>query len=197
MFRFPTSFALSVAALSAVTGLAAPSQAQQSQSITLLGESGRACTLTAPELGTGPLENFGVPSGSVYAVSELADPATLTTRAARLNLTMDAMCNGVHRLVVTSENSGLWRQGGPTTAVGFGTAVPYRIDLSWADENPSLLADASTRQLREWQVLVGRPNAGEIQLDFNIQAGATNAGTGAPMVAGGYSDVVTLTVESQ
>ena len=30
-----------------------------------------------------------------------------------------------------------------------------------------------------------------------IDAGATNAGTGAPLLAGSYSDVVTVTVESQ
>ena len=177
--------------------LAAPAMAQQMQSVTLLGEADRVCTLSSPELGNGPIENFSVPSGGVYSVEQLADPTTLTTRAARINLTMAAMCNGVHRVVVRSENSGLWRQGITADAVGFGTAVPYSIDLSWADESPTLLADGSTRQLREWQILIGRPNAGDIEIDFSIQAGATNAGTGAPMVSGGYSDVVTLTVESQ
>lgn len=157
----------------------------------------RFCTLSSPELGSGPLENFAVPSGSVYAVQQLADPNTLTTRAARLTLSMDAVCNSVHRLVVTSENSGLWRQGALTNPAGFGTAVPYSLGLNWAGENPNLLADATVRQNREWLLLIGRPNAGAITLEFEIDAGATNAGQGAPMVAGSYADVVTLTMESQ
>lgn len=165
--------------------------------MTLAATADRVCTLSTPELGSGPLENFAIPSGSVYAVQQLSDPNTLTTRAARLTLNMDAMCNSVHRLVITSENSGLWRQGTPTSPAGFGTAVPYRLGLSWANENPSLLADATVRQSREWLLLVGRPNAGVIEMQFEIDAGATNAGTGAPMVAGSYADVVTLTVESQ
>lgn len=195
MVHTPSITALSVVVLT--IGLAAPAMAQQAQDVTLLGTADRICALSAPELGAGPLENFSVPSGSVYSVEQLADPTTLTTRAARLTLSMDAMCNGVHRLIITSENSGLWRQGAPTSPSGFGTGVPYRLNLAWADENPSLTADASIRQARQWLVLVGRPNAGAIELEFEIDAGATNAGTGAPMVAGSYADVLTLTVESQ
>ena len=195
MIHAPSFTALSVVALT--IGLAAPATAQQAQGVTLEGSADRLCVLSAPELGAGPLENFSVPTGNVYSVEQLADPNTLTTRAARMTLSMAAMCNGVHRLVVTSENSGLWRQGTPSSAVGFGTGVPYRLNLAWADENPSLNADASIRQARQWLVLVGRPNAGAIELEFEIDAGATNAGTGAPMVAGAYADVLTLTVESQ
>ena len=195
MIHVPSITALSVVALT--IGLAAPAMAQQVQDVTLLGSADRLCALSAPELGVGPLENFSVPSGSVYSVEQLADPTTLTTRAARMTLSMDAMCNGVHRLIISSENSGLWRRGAPTSSSGFGTGVPYRLNLAWADENPSLTADASIRQAREWLILVGRPNAGTIELEFEIDAGATNAGTGAPMVAGSYADVLTLTVESQ
>lgn len=196
MIRPFTSSGLQLVAFAA-TGFAAPASAQQVQTVTLLGLAERACVLSAPELGSGSIENFAVPSGSVYTVQELADPNTLTTRAARLTLNMAAMCNGVHRIVVTSENSGLWRQGAPSQPAGFGTGVPYRLTLSWAGENPYLDADASSRQAREWQLLVGRPNAGGIEMTFEIQAGATNAGIGAPMVAGAYSDVVTVSVEAQ
>ena len=195
MTRSVFNIGLSVAFVAA--GLAAPAMAQQTQSVVLSATADRACTLSAPELGAGPIENFAIPSGGVYSVQQLADPNTLTTRAARLTLSMDAMCNGVHRLVISSQNSGLWRQGVPTNPSGFGTGVPYRLDLNWADANNSLLADASVRQARQWLILVGRANAGVIEMEFAIAAGATNAGTGAPMVAGGYADVVTLTVESQ
>lgn len=197
MRRSSLSAGLTVAAFAAASGFAAPAAAQQSRTVTLLGQAGQACSLSTPTLGSGQLENFIVASGNVYAVQQLADPNTLTIRAARLSLSFDAMCNGVHRVVVTSENSGLWRSGAAASAPGFGTAVPYRVELNWADENDSLLADAASRQRREWQMLVGRPNAGELALEFQIVAGETNAGLGAPMIAGGYADVLTLTVESQ
>ena len=110
---------------------------------------------------------------------------------------LEAMCNGPHRLTVASENAGLWRTGVSIGASGFGSAVPYRVQLGWAAENRNLIAEAASRQAVDWELLVGRPNAGDVLLDFIIDAGATNAGTGAPLLSGTYSDVLTVTVDSQ
>lgn len=186
-------------ALCASVGFTAPAAAQELQTVTLLANAESGCTLADPELATdGVLVNFVGPTGNVYRVQELADPATLTTRAAHLRLDMAAMCNSAHRVVVTSQNSGLWRTGPAPTVVGnFGTAVPYQLQISWADTNQTLVAQAVDRQERQWEILVGHPNVGALELDFNITAGQTNAGLGAPMVAGGYSDVVTVRVEPQ
>jgi hypothetical protein len=178
-------------------GIAMPAAAQDIGTVTVTGTAEDQCILGQAEPGDGVIQNFDSPSGAVFVISELTDPATLTTRAAELSLALNAMCNSPHRLVVASENAGLWRTDVTTTSSGFGSAVPYRIDLGWADESRNLIAEAASRQEIEWEMLIGRPATGDVQLDFMIDAGATNAGTGAPLLSGAYSDVLTVTVESQ
>ncbi len=191
----PTSRSLGF--LIGALGIAMPAAAQEVSTVTVVGSAEDQCVLGQPELGTGPVENFNSPSGAVFVVSQLTDPVTLTTRGAQLSLELEAMCNGPHRLTVASENAGLWRTGVSIGASGFGSAVPYRVQLGWAAENRNLIAEAASRQAVDWELLVGRPNAGDVLLDFIIDAGATNAGTGAPLLSGTYSDVLTVTVDSQ
>lgn len=178
-------------------GIAMPAAAQESSEVTLVGVAEDQCILGQAELGDGALENFENPTGAVFIVAELTDPSTLTTRAADLSLKLNAMCNSPHRLIVSSQNDGLWRTEVTGTASGFGSAVPYRLGLTWADETRDLAATAASRQAVEWEMLVGRPATGDVQLNFSIDAGSTNAGLGAPLLSGSYSDVVTVTVESQ
>ena len=191
----PTSRSLGF--LIGALGIAMPAAAQEVSTVTVVGSAEDQCVLGQPELGTGPVENFNSPSGAVFVVSQLTDPVTLTTRGAQLSLELEAMCNGPHRLTVASENAGLWRTGVSIGASGFGSAVPYRVQLGWAAENRNLIAEAASRQAVDGELLVGRPNAGDVLLDFIIDAGATNAGTGAPLLSGTYSDVLTVTVDSQ
>ena len=171
--------------------------AQDSQAVTLLASADRVCSISAPVIGTGPVENFVVPTGQVFVVQQLAETTTLTTRAASLTLNLDAMCNGLHQITVSSDGSGLWLVGEGSDAEGFGTAVPFNLVLDWADEVLPILADGNSQQARQWPLIVERPNAGSLELRFEIMAGATNAGQGAPLVAGVYSDVITLKLEAQ
>lgn len=198
--RVLSSFSvLAIVAASVAAGFAAPAGAQQDADIALLANAPRGCVLGAPELSqAGVSVNFVAPSGMVYRIQELSDPATLTTRAARLRLNFDTMCNTAHRVVIISQNSGLWRNGQePVTFGSFGTAVPYQLQVAWADADTLLNVQAAGRQEREFTVNVGVPYAGELELDFQITAGQTNAGFGAPMVEGGYSDTLTVRVEPQ
>jgi hypothetical protein len=181
----------------AASGFAASAAAQTQQSVTVTGQTNQVCIMASPVLGDGAMENFNTPAGNVYVIQELADPSTLTTRAAQLTLSMTTMCNSVHRVVVASENAGLWRTEASAPASGFGSAVPYTLQLDWADETRSYLAEAGARQVQQWELLVGRANAGDMLLGFSIDAGATNQGFNAPLLAGVYSDVVTVTVETQ
>ena len=169
----------------------------QQQTVVVSGVADQLCVLNPPEQGEGPVDNFDSPSGSVFSITELADPSTLSTRAARITVSMEAMCTSLHRVELASDGDGLWRIGGASTPPGFADAVPYSANLVWADEQNALSAQADTRQVRRLEVLVGRPNAGDMLLEFEIQAGATNAGSGAPLVAGEYSDVLRVTVEAQ
>ena len=177
--------------------VAAPVWAQDQATVAVVGDANQMCTLGQPSQGSGAVSNFDTPSGTVFSITRLADPDTLTTRAANITLTMDAMCNTIHRVVLASDNNGLWRSGIGATPSGFGSAVPYTANLVWADQQYPLTAEAGDRQSVEEEMLVGRPNTGDLLIEFEINAGATNAGVGAPLLAGEYSDVLRITVESQ
>lgn len=186
-----------IAILASAACIAAPAAAQEQQTVGLTGEAEQLCTLGQPTQATGALNNFDSPSGTVFGITRLADPETLSTRAAAITLSMDAMCNSIHRVVIASDNNGLWRQGTGVAPLGFGSAVPYRANLVWADQQYPLSAEAETRQAVEEEMLIGRPNTGEMLIEFEINRGATNAGLGAPLLSGEYSDVLRITVEAQ
>ena len=180
-----------------ISGAAAPSYAQDQQVVTVVGRAEPSCTLGLPAQGETPPVNFDSGGGSVFNVTRLTSAETLTTRAARITLGMDAMCNSLHRVVIASDNNGLWRQDTGAGPSGFGTAVPYEAHLVWADQQHSLNADAASRGYVEDQMVVGRPAAGSLLIEFAIAPGATNAGVNAPLLAGDYSDVLRLTVQPQ
>lgn len=177
--------------------IATPVSAQQQATVNLVGDANLMCTLGQPGQGSGALTNFDTPSGTVFGITHLTDPETLSTRAASITLTMAAMCNSIHRVVIASDNNGLWRSNAGATPSGFGSAVPYTANLVWADQQYPLTAEAADRQGVEEQMLVGQPNTGEMLIEFSIDSGATNAGFGAPLLSGEYSDVLRITVESQ
>lgn len=176
---------------------AAPSLAQEQQVVTVIGRAEPFCSLGLPVQGEASPVNFDSPGGSVFNVTRLTSDETLTTRAATITLDMEAMCNGVHRVVIASDNNGLWRQDTGAGRSGFGTGVPYEANLIWADRQHRLTADAANRGYVEDQMLVGRPAAGSLLIAFSIASGATNAGENAPLLAGDYSDILRLSVQPQ
>ena len=185
-------FGLGLAILAVAPALGGVARAQE-QSVVVTGEAERLCLLGPIALGGGVMTNIDTLAGSVLTVSQLADPQTMRTRAAAVTLTADIMCNTSHLVTLSSENSGLFRtQSAPSN--GFGHAVPYQIQLSWVDEEATLAATAASRQRVETPIVLDRPHAGDLTINFSIQAGATNAGSGYPLLAGEYSDVLRLTV---
>ncbi|MCC7267267.1 MAG: hypothetical protein IT546_07990 [Caulobacteraceae bacterium] len=191
--------ALCGGALIAVAGGAFTFAAAQEKTVvvTVTGSAEQSCSLGQPEPDGGAQSNFDAPSGSIFSISVLGDPVTLSTRAASLTLEMEASCNSAHRVLLASDGNGLWRNGVTTPVAGFGSAVPYRASLLWADSEESLIAEAAQRRNVERELLVSGPSAGQMRLEFAIAAGDTNAGTGAPLLAGEYSDVLRVTLESQ
>lgn len=177
--------------------IATPVLAQDQAAVGLVGSAERMCVVGLPSQGEGALTNFDTPSGTVFGITTLADPATLSTRAATITLTMNAMCNSIHRVLIGSENNGLWRAGIGATPSGFASAVPYRANLVWAEQEYALTAEAASRQGVEEEILVGGANVGPLLIEFSINTGATNAGVGAPLLSGEYSDVLRITLESQ
>lgn len=187
---------LTWAAVAAAGGVSTAA-AQTSQTVEVIGSAEQRCVLGQPQQGTGALFNFDAPSGSVFRITRLADPESLSTRAAQVTLALTAMCNSSHRVVIGSDNNGLWRDSGGAAPSGFADAVPYTATLTWADQERPLTAEGIFRQGVEEEMRVDRPNTGAMAIQFRIDAGATNAGQDAPLLAGEYSDVLRVTVESQ
>lgn len=180
--------------------LAVQAQAQTAPAnagLSAVGRAPRLCAFTAPVATDGRLENFQTLQGAVLRVQELTDSQSLTTRAAAAEVSLEATCNFPHRLRLESENNGLWREGAASGQVGFAVAVPYRASVSWGELDRRLEADASGRRPQALVAPVAAPTAGELTLHLEIEPGATNTTTNAPLLAGIYSDVIRLTVEPQ
>lgn len=157
------------------------------------------CTLA---LGTGSedgLYNFSTADRNVYRVDQMLDAATLSTQAASFQITMDGVCNSAHRIRVESLNNGLWQLSElpPERPQGFATAVPYDLTARWTDQVLRLSADAAVRGTTERSVPIASAASGELTLRFEIAAGATNLAANAPMIAGAYSDTLTIVLEPQ
>lgn len=145
-----------------------------------------------------PLVNATSAGSAAVEITSLIDRGTMSTAAAQVEVTFDAMCNFPHKLNVISDNSGLFRpiNAAPSVA-GFASAVPYTADVSWGGQTLAFEANAQRRGLSQADILVAEPAAGSIVLQFNVLPGATNTSNGAPLAAGIYSDVIRLTVEPQ
>lgn len=163
------------------------------------GRVPQVCALASPTLASGSLNNFRTLTGSSLEVDQLTDPVTLSTRAASARISFAAICNFAHQIVLESRNNGLWRSelGLTPAPTGFSDAVPYTATLEWGPINTSLQADASDRRIRDRTQAVDQPVAGDIVLRLDIQPGATNLQTNAPLVSGVYRDTLRLTVEPQ
>lgn len=182
-----------------MVAVACPAYAQtvSEKTVGLVGEAEQQCTLAEPTQAPGGSSNFDAPVGGTFSITELADPLTLSTRAANVTVAFPAMCNTAHRVTLQTENNGLWRDLGGVAAGDFGSAVPYDANMVWAGEQQTLQADASGRFQALETMIVTEPASGEILVEIEVAAGATNATTGAPLLAGDYADILRLTVEPQ
>lgn len=190
--------AIIAAGLAALTGAPALAQSPAVAPFAVTGDAPQVCALQAPVLGVGRAVNFTGLDGSSLAIDTLADPATLATLAARISVDFGAVCNYPHRLLVQSQNNGLWRSVfSGLTPQGFADAVPYTATLRWGTLNAVLQADASTHAQRELTLAIDRPTAGILAVRLDIEPGASNLRQGAPLLAGVYQDTLRITVQPQ
>lgn len=136
-------------------------------------------------------------SGSTLRIERFVDPSTLTTRAASTAVSLEASCNYPHSLTISSDNNGLWREQGGAAPNGFATAVPYRASVEWAGAERVFDATAASRAAVDQSVQIGEPHAGTLRLSLQVQRGATNLATNAPLVGGSYSDSLRITLGPQ
>lgn len=191
--------ATAVALLLIAQAARAQTSGDDTRDMVVRGRVPQVCALATPTLASGALNNFRTLTGSSLEVDQLTDPVTLSTRAASARISFAAICNFAHQIVLESRNNGLWRSelGLTPAPAGFSDAVPYTATLEWGPINTSLQADASDRRIRDRTQAVDQPVSGDIVLRLDIQPGATNLQTNAPLVSGVYRDTLRLTVEPQ
>jgi hypothetical protein len=164
----------------------------------VVGNAPNVCVLQQPRLAQGAQNNFRGLNGNTLQIDTLVDPSTLATRGASAELRFNAVCNFPHRLRVEAQNNGLWRTGSTVLPPqGFAYAIPYQALLSWGTGTILLNADAQIRRIHEERITVDQPTAGEVQLRVEIQPGASNVQSNAPVIAGNYGDLLRVTLEPQ
>lgn len=195
--RSGAAFLVIAAALAPATAAAQSQPATKTMPV--IATAPQVCAVQEPQVASGRQVNFRGLNGSTLQIDRLVDPVTLSTNAASAEIRFEAICNYPHRLIVETQNNGLWqtseRPGRP--AEGFGHAIPYRATLSWGLENLRLDADAKVRRINDRSIFINHPASGDILLRLEIDSGATNDRANAPMLAGYYGDTLRVTVEPQ
>jgi hypothetical protein len=191
-------------ALLTILGLAATTGAHAQSSVAtrnapVQGNAPNVCVMQQARLAAGAQINFTGLNGSTLQIETLVDPQTLATRAASANIQFNAVCNFPHRLRVEAQNNGLFRTTGIGSGApnGFAYAIPYTARVNWGPQTTTLNADAQSRQIHEQTITVAGPTAGLINLRLEIQAGASNVQSNAPVLAGNYGDTLRVFLEPQ
>jgi hypothetical protein len=180
---------------------AGPALAQQTVVSTppmpVTGNAPEVCTLQRARLSQGSQVNFRALTGNLLQIDTLVDPTTLATNAATAQVEFDAVCNFPHRLRLESQNNGLWQTDGSMNqpADGFAYAVPYRAEVTWGEVNGALDANANVRRIAEQRFNIDQATAGEVGLRIEIDAGASNTRSNAPVLAGVYRDTLRIFLE--
>lgn len=192
--------ALSGAVLVGLTDYAcAASAVVADAAFSVTGSAPQICAVNTPTLTNSGVQNIRSLSGSSLQIDQLVDPQTLASRAASAQVSFDAVCTFPHRVVIQSQGNGLWRNqtSGLARPPGFADAVPYLARLEWSGSTNELNADASSRGLVQTTAAVGQASVGALVIDFSILSGASNLTANAPLLAGVYSDTLTVTLEPQ
>ena len=183
---------------SAATAQVSGQQPVQSRSFPVTGNSPSICVLQAPTLAGGAQINFRGLNGTLLQIDSLVDPTTLAAKAASVELRFDGVCNFPHQLRVEASNNGLFRTATATAAPqGFASAIPYQARFNWGQQTLLLNADAQIRRFNEQSIQVTDPTAGNLSMRFEIQPGASNIQSNAPVIAGNYAETLRITLEPQ
>lgn len=189
---------LTILAWAATGASAATAQdSVDTRALPVSGNTPQVCALQQGRVSTGELINFRGTDGDTLRVLELLEPATLSVRAARATILLEGVCNFPHRMRIETQDNGLWPIEGPVAPTNpeFATAIPYRLTFLWADRGGDLEADAKVRQSRDVRADIDEPNAGQLEIAIELDAGASNTQLGAPVMAGDYGDTLRIFLE--
>ncbi|KAA9014342.1 hypothetical protein [Sphingobium limneticum] len=200
MMRPIASLALMVASLVVTPAFAqSTSDPVSTATFPVTGEVPDLCILGDPRIdGSNASINIASINGRVIRIDTLTDPISLTTRGTEANLAFDAVCNHAYSVSIESRNNGLWRQSvdAPVPA-GFANAVPYLASIAWNEKAAELDADARTRSPKAAGFTSLVANSGTLSLKLRILPGTTNIPANAPLLAGDYGDIITVTLGPQ
>jgi len=179
---------------------AMPASAQTTtatKTMPVTGSVPQVCALQPATLQPGELVNINGVDGDTLRILELTDPQTLAAKAASATVSFAAVCNFPHRVVVESQNNGLWPTDGrmATPGTDFASALPYEAIVTWADTTGTLEANAKVRALTQTLLSVDSAAAGNLILRFKLAQGASNVADNAPVLAGVYGDTVRIYLE--
>ena len=187
----------------AVMASATPSMAQTTstssatRALPVTGSVPQTCAMQQGKIAPGSLNNIAGLDGDTLRIIQFTDPATLAVRAASVTISFDAVCNFPHSVRIESQNNGLWPidQRVSDRPAGFAYAVPYSARVNWGPVNAQFEADAKVRSQTQRVIAVNDAVAGEFRLRLEIEDGASNVETRAPLVAGNYVDTVRIFLE--
>ena len=190
---------ISLFILAALAG-ATPALAQNSSAVRTMPVTGsvpRTCAIGQGRIAPGGLNNIAGLDGDTLRIIQFTDPATLQVRAASATIAFDAVCNFPHEVRIESQNNGLWPidQRVAGRPEGFAYAVPYTARINWGPVTTQFDADAKVRNQTQQVVAVNDAVAGEFRLRIQIEDGASNVETRAPLIAGTYVDTVRIYLE--
>ena len=190
---------ISLFILAALAGTT-PALAQNSSAVRTMPVTGsvpRTCAMGQGRIAPGGLNNIAGLDGDTLRIIQFTDPATLQVRAASATIAFDAVCNFPHEVRIESQNNGLWPidQRVAGRPEGFAYAVPYTARINWGPVTTQFDADAKVRNQTQQVVAVNDAVAGEFRLRIQIEDGASNVETRAPLIAGTYVDTVRIYLE--
>ena len=191
-------FVAMIAAFAGITPALAQSRVATSN-IPVTGNAPNVCALGNPRLAGGGQVNFTGLNGNSLQVDTLVDPATLAVRGASARLQFEGFCNYPHRLRIEAQNNGLFRSAQVVTPApaGFASAIPYSAQFEWGTDARTLNADAQIRRTNAVDILRNQATSGLVVLRVEIQPGASNIQSNAPVIAGNYVDTLRITLEPQ
>lgn len=157
----------------------------------------QTCAMQQGKIAPGSINNIAGLDGDTLRIIQFTDPATLQVRAASVTISFDAVCNFPHSVRIESQNNGLWPvdQRVSGRPAGFAFAVPYTARVTWGPVNALFDATAKVRSPSQQVLAVNEPVAGEFNVRLQIDEGASNVETRAPLLAGSYVDTVRIFLE--
>lgn len=178
--------ALLATSMLVATSAASAQQPPAQRRIEIVGEAPAACLLRGDGKARGSNMSFqalGSSAGEIR-IGQLVDASTAVPRAANVQLILPIICNGPHRVVVRSVSGGLVRIGAgarqPSSA--FRENLPYELGAIWDGRVFRQASDAAG----DFVIDSSNGRAADLTLSISVRGG------GRPLVAGNYSDTITV-----